>query len=173
MIVNPEAMSQAIFELAFKASPVLEPLEAKPVLLVLAVHGDLELLLIRELPEVASLTIHPVSLENPSARQSLLAVTVGFSIEETSCVLALGFDSLVSPMSLNHVILELSFICIAIRESLLAQAMSQALFECPIILAAIFKLEYAAFHLVLIPVSLKNFAIRVRSVVIHLSLTLP
>ena len=77
-------------------------------------------------------------------------------------------------MSLNHVILELSFICIAIRESLLAQAMSQALFECPIILDyAIFELEYAAFHLVLIPVPLKNLAIRVRSVVIHLPLTLP
>ena len=124
MIVNPKAMSKAIFELAFKASPIVEPLEAVAVLLVLAVYGDLELLLIRELPEVASLAIHPVSLENPSARQSLLAIAVGFSIEETSSVLALGFDSLVCPMSLNQVILELSFICIAIRESLLAQPMS-------------------------------------------------
>ena len=103
-------MSQAIFELAFKASPIVEPLEAEPILLVLAVHGDLELLLIRELSNIASLAIHPVSLENPSTRQSLLAVTVGFPIKETSCVLALGFDRLVCPMSLNHVILELSFI---------------------------------------------------------------
>jgi hypothetical protein len=135
--------------------------------------GDLELLLVRELPEVASLAIHPVSLENPSARQSLLAVAVGFSIEETSGVLALVFNSLECSMSLNQVILELSFKCITIRESLLAQAMSQALFECPIILAAIFKLEHAAFHLVLVPVTLKNLAIRVVSVVIHLPLTLP
>jgi hypothetical protein len=45
---------------------------------------------------------------------------MGFSIEETSGVFGLGFESLVCSMSLNHVILELSFICIAIREILLA-----------------------------------------------------
>lgn len=63
MIVNPEAMSQAVFELAFKAGPIVEPLEAEAILLVLAVHGDLELLLISELTEVASQAIHPISFE--------------------------------------------------------------------------------------------------------------
>jgi hypothetical protein len=68
MIVNSEAMSQAVFELAFKAGPVVEPLEAEAILFVLAVHSDLELFLIRELTEVASQAIHPVSLENLSAK---------------------------------------------------------------------------------------------------------
>ena len=67
MIVNPKAMSQAIFKLAFKAVPIVKPLEAEAILLVLAVHGDLELLLIRELTKIASLAIHPVSLEYLSA----------------------------------------------------------------------------------------------------------
>jgi hypothetical protein len=120
MIVNPEAVSQAIFELAFKAGPVVEPLEAEAIFLVLAVHSDLELLLIRELPEVASQAIHPVSLENLSATLSLLAIAMGFSIVETSGVLGLAFESLECPMTLNHVILEISFVYIAIRESLLA-----------------------------------------------------
>jgi RsiW-degrading membrane proteinase PrsW (M82 family) len=68
MIVYPKAMSQSVFELAFKAGPVVEPLKAEAILFVLAIHGDLELLLIRELPEVASQAIHPVSLENLSAK---------------------------------------------------------------------------------------------------------
>ena len=43
-----------------------------------------------------------------------------FSIEEPSGVLALCLESLVCPMSLNYVILEVSLICITVRESLLA-----------------------------------------------------
>ena len=113
-------MSHAILELAFKAVPVVEPLEAEAIFFVLAIHGDLELLLIRELTDVASQAIHPVSFENLSAKQSLLAITMGFSIKETSGVFGFVFESLVCSMSLNHVILELSFICISIREILLA-----------------------------------------------------
>jgi hypothetical protein len=128
-IVNPEAISLSIFELPFKTVSIVEPLEAEAVLLVLAVHADLELILKRELSEVASLAFLPISLENTSVRQSLLAITMGFPIEETSDVLGLGFESLVCTMSLNHVILELSFICITVRESLLAKPMSQAIFE--------------------------------------------
>jgi hypothetical protein len=45
---------------------------------------------------------------------------MGFPIVETSSILGLGFESLECPMSLNNVILEFSFICIAIREILLA-----------------------------------------------------
>jgi hypothetical protein len=44
--------------------------------------------------------------------------------------------------------------------------MSQALFESTLILAAVFELEYAPFHLVFVPVSLELLAIRVGSVVI-------
>jgi hypothetical protein len=124
MIINPDAVSLAIFVLPFKVVSVVEPLEAEAVLFVLAVHGDLELLLIIELSEVASLAIHPVSLENTSIRQNLFSITMKFSIEETSGVLSFCQESLVCPMSLYYIILEDSFICIAIRESLLAQPMS-------------------------------------------------
>jgi hypothetical protein len=170
MIEYPWAIFQAIFEMSFKAVPIVKPLKAEPVLLVLAVHGDLEFHLIRELPDVPSLAMNPVSLENPSARQSCRAITMGLSIEKTSDVLSFGFESLECPMSLNLVILELSFIYITIRESLLAQPMSQAFFECPFILAAIFELEYALIHLVFMPVPFENLAIRVGSVVIHVEL---
>jgi hypothetical protein len=68
MIINADAFSMAIFVQPFKVVSVVEPLETEAVLLVLAVHGNLELLLIGELSEVASLAIHPVSLENTSIR---------------------------------------------------------------------------------------------------------
>jgi hypothetical protein len=48
-----------------------------------------------------------------------------------------------------------------------APPMSQALFEFPIILAAIFVLEYTPIHLVIKPVPFEKLAIRVGSVVIH------
>jgi hypothetical protein len=83
-----------------------------------------------------------------------------FPIEETSDVLGLGFESLICSMTLNHVILELSFICITVRESLLAKPMSQALFERTFILATVFELEYAVFHLIIIPLPLENLPIR-------------